>query len=121
MAQHNETGKKGEIAAANFLLKKGFEILAANYRFKKAEIDIIAKQNNVITFVEVKTRSTDFFGFPEEFVDKKKQQLIAKAAAQFIEENKILGELRFDIISVIETKEQLEIRHIEDAFFPIGE
>lgn len=121
MAQHNETGKKGEIAAANFLTEKGFEILATNYRFKKAEVDIIAKQKSKIVFVEVKTRSSEMFGFPEEFVHKKKQQLIAKAAAQYIEENKIESELRFDIISVIETKNQLEIRHIEDAFFPIGD
>ena len=72
MALHNETGKQGEVAAANLLRSKGFEVLVTNYRFQKAEIDIIAILQSTVVFVEVKTRSSEKFGFPEEAVHKKK-------------------------------------------------
>lgn len=119
MAVHNETGKKGEVAAANFLRSKGFEVLATNYRFHKAEIDIIASKDNLLVFVEVKTRSTNWFGFPEQSVDKKKQQLISLAATNYIEENKITTEIRFDVISLTKSASGFDIHHIEDAFFSV--
>ena len=121
MALHNETGKQGEVAAANLLRSKGFEVLVTNYRFQKAEIDIIATLQGTVVFVEVKTRSSEKFGFPEEAVHKKKQQLMALAAAHFMEEHKLSGEIRFDVISVYKTPHHLHLHHIEDAFFPIAE
>ncbi|MEN8187811.1 MAG: YraN family protein, partial [Bacteroidota bacterium] len=73
MAQHNELGKKGEDLAVEFLIKNGFEILDRNWRFKKAEIDIIAQKDDLLVMAEVKTRSTDFFGDPQEFIKPKQK------------------------------------------------
>lgn len=119
MAQHNDLGKSGEEIAAAFLLKKGHAILARNYRFQKAEIDIVSKVNNLIVFTEVKTRSSKKFGEPEEAINHKKQQLLCNAASNYMDENNLKGEVRFDIISIIQSKHQQEIYHIEDAFFPV--
>ena len=72
MANHNELGKKGEEFAIDFLVKAGYKILEKNYRFQKAEVDIIALKGLVLAIVEVKTRSTDYFGNPQDFVNPKK-------------------------------------------------
>lgn len=119
MAKHIETGKEGEIAAVNFLRSKGFEIVATNFRYQKAEIDIIAFCNNTLVFVEVKTRSNISYGFPEEFVNKKKQQLMAQTAAFYLEEHNLSCEVRFDVISIHKTPTGLVLHHFQDAFFPI--
>ncbi|MBC7425541.1 MAG: YraN family protein [Bacteroidia bacterium] len=119
MARHNDTGKNGETAAAIYLQKKGYTILELGYRAGRAEIDIIAKIGNDIVFVEVKTRSTVFFGLPEEFVTKTKQKLIQKAADAYLLKNNIVEEsARFDIISVLKGEIEDEIYHMEDAFWP---
>lgn len=114
-------GSIGENIASNYLLKKGYKIIDRNYRFKRGEIDIIAKIENRYIFVEVKTRSRKDFGNPEDFVDKRKQKEIIKAAEAFLEEQFHDGEIRFDIISVEiqENGKPPTIYHIEDAFFPI--
>lgn len=117
MASHNELGKQGEDAAVEFLLNNGHEILVRNYRFKKAEVDIISKHGKHIVFTEVKTRSNDAFGHPEEFVDKKKRLLMKNAADEFMHQQKLDAEIRFDIISVSNEKRELKIYHIQDAFF----
>jgi putative endonuclease len=118
MAQHNETGDLGEELAAQYLSKNGYEIVATNWRYKKAEIDIIAEKDNLIVIVEVKTRSTNQFGDPEVFVTMSKQRLIVKAAHAYIVENDIEKEARFDIISVLLKGSAHEINHIEEAFYP---
>jgi putative endonuclease len=118
MAEHNELGKKGEALAVDFLTQKGYDILSTNYRFKHLEIDIIAKNNSQIVFVEVKTRQTSFLAGPEETVTKSKQKLIIKAANQYIIENEIDEESRFDIISIILNNNTKSIEHLEDAFYP---
>lgn len=118
MAKHNITGKEGEEFAAAYLKAKGYQIIEMNKRFGKAEIDIIAKIGNEYVFVEVKTRSSDYFGFPEEAIDKRKIKLMGKAAEQFgLEKNDDL-EIRFDMISLVLGKDKHDIIHIEDAFFP---
>ena len=76
MAQHNDLGKIGEQLAVEYLEAKGYEIVTRNYVFQKAEIDIIAKHDNQIICVEVKTRNSDFFGDPQEFVTKSKIKLL---------------------------------------------
>ncbi|MBU2045314.1 MAG: YraN family protein, partial [Bacteroidetes bacterium] len=76
MATHNDDGKKAEVIAKIYLEEKGFEILDENWTFGKAEVDLIAYQNKTIIFIEVKARSGNYFGEPEEFVDTKKQQLL---------------------------------------------
>ncbi|NUM32437.1 MAG: YraN family protein [Bacteroidetes bacterium] len=118
MTEKSITGKKGEEAAVEYLIKKGYQIISTNKRFGKAEIDIIAKKDTEIVFVEVKTRTSDFFGFPEEFVTDKKIEMMSKAAEQFIEQNSSFTEIRFDIISVIFKNDKYQITHIEDAFTP---
>ena len=118
MADHNEKGHAGEKLAVQFLKKEGYQILETNWRFRKAEIDIIAQKDEYILFVEVKTRSTTNFGSPELFVDRKKQQLIIIAANAYLQEKGIDKEGRFDIVGVLLTKGKYEIRHIEEAFYP---
>ena len=119
MAQHNELGRKGEEIAVDFIRKKGYSILETNWRHRKAEIDIIAKMDEVLIFIEVKSRSTDYFGRPETFVDAKKQQLIADAASVYMEEIGHEWEVRFDIISVLFHNEAYQsVDHLKDAFFP---
>ena len=72
MAQHNELGKKGEQLAVDYLIKKGYDIVERNYRFDKAEVDIIASLKDTLAIVEVKTRSTIDFGNPQDFVNRNK-------------------------------------------------
>lgn len=117
MANHNILGKNGEAKAKAFLEEKGYLILGQNLIFGKAEIDILALYNKLLVVVEVKTRSTNDFGEPEEFVSQKKQELLATAIEEYIEENKLENEVRFDIISVVVNDKSSKINHIENAFF----
>ena len=73
MAEHNETGTKGEELASDFLKNKGYTILETNYRLNHLEADIIAKISNTLVVAEVKTRKSNYFGEPETFVNKQKQ------------------------------------------------
>lgn len=117
MASHNDLGKKAEDLAAEFLIKSGYKILVRNFRYQKAEIDIIAEKENLIIITEVKARSTDAFMLPQEAVNKRKISLIVSAANHFIEEFNKNQEVRFDIISVLTNeKGKLIIEHIVDAF-----
>jgi len=117
MADHNEFGKIAEDLAVDFLIKNQYKILARNFRYLKAEVDIIAETENQIVIVEVKARNTDAFLEPQEAVNKKKIKLLISASNYFIEENNIDKEVRFDIISVLPNKQKtLEIHHIIDAF-----
>ena len=118
MADHNEFGKLAEELAESFLVEKNYKILAKNYRYLKAEIDIIAQFENQIVIVEVKARATDAFMLPQEAINKKKIRLIVSAANEFLETNNIELETRFDVISVLPNeKGKLEITHIENAFY----
>jgi len=117
MASHNDLGKKAEDLAAEFLIKSGYKILVRNFRYQKAEIDIIAEKENLIIITEVKARSTDAFMLPQEAVNKRKISLIVSAANHFMEEFNKNQEVRFDIISVLPNeKGKLIIEHIVDAF-----
>ena len=90
---------------------KGLETLDSNY-------DIICKFDDTLIFVEVKTRSTDFFGQPEEFVTSHKEDLMSDAAAVYCESVEHEWAIRFDIISIVLKKTAPVIQHFEDAFFP---
>lgn len=117
MATHNDLGKKGEDLAVEYLQKNGYKILARNFRFQKAEIDIVAEKDNLIVVVEVKARSTDAFMLPQEAVTKTKIKLIVSAANRYLEEFNKNQEVRFDIISALpDEKGNLTIEHIENAF-----
>lgn len=116
---HTEIGKVGEEIAKEYLTQKGFTFLASNWRYSRAEVDLIFLDDSIVVFVEVKLRSSDYFGRPEAFVDKKKQKLLASAAAVFCERNNYPGEIRFDVISIVQhSNGQNQITHIQDAFFP---
>lgn len=120
MAGHNDLGKKGEALAGSYLVANGYEIIAKNWTYGKAEIDLIAYLNGTIIFVEVKARSSVAFGHPEEFVDGTKQKLMNQAANAYIEQMNHQGEIRFDIVSILFNQQQhYTINHIEDAFWPI--
>lgn len=102
--------------ACKFLEEAGYAILEKNYRYKRAEVDIIASKEKLLIFVEVKTRSDNRYGEPEDFVSDKKAALIINAADHFIYENNWLNDIRFDIISVT-TLPEIVIKHFEDAFY----
>ena len=118
MAFHNELGHQGEQEAIAHLRKKGYSILVCNYRYQKFEIDIIASKNDVLAIVEVKTRSSEYYGDPLESVDKKKEKMIAIAADHYVEQNDLDVEVRYDLISVIIRNGKSVVEHIEDAFYP---
>jgi putative endonuclease len=117
MAEHNDLGKFGEELAVDFLEKNGYEILETNWVFDKAEIDIIAQKNEILAVVEVKTRSSLDFGLPQEFVKPKKIQLLLKAVNEYITQNDLDVEVRFDIIAIHKEGENFNIEHIEEAFY----
>ena len=116
MAEHNELGKKGEQLAADFLAKKGYEIVAQNFRYQKAEVDIIARKENVLAVIEVKTRSTPDFGDPQNFLKQKQINLLVKAIDHFVNEHQLDVNVRFDIVAIIKNKAGTRIEHLEDAF-----
>ena len=114
MARHNVLGKEGEERAAVYLQQSGYTICHKNYRYKRGEIDIIAKKDETIVFVEVKLRSKSKFGNPEEFVSPQKIELIRAAAENYIYEINWKGNIRFDIISI---NPGIECLQLKDAFY----
>ena len=119
MAIQQDIGNKGEEIAKAFLEKKGYEILATNWRYSRAEIDIIAQDGDNLVFVEVKTRSSSYFGAPAAFVTPKKETFMAHAASAYMEEIDYEDEIRFDVIGILLLKGKApKIEHYEDAFFP---
>jgi putative endonuclease len=117
MSDKIKKGKKGEDMAARFLMDKGFEIIERNYRYKQSEIDLIVKKDNWLIFVEVKLRSSDAYGYPEDFVDYKKAKNVIDGAEQYTYENDWQGNVRYDIVSIRLLKDKTEIVQIEDAFY----
>jgi putative endonuclease len=115
-APHLKTGAEGELAALDFLQKKGYHILQTNYKCRMGEIDIIALDGKVIVFVEVKTRGSKGFGWPEEAVNKAKQKKITLTAEEFLAEKDLHDEIRFDIISILNYPAGKRIEHFKDAF-----
>lgn len=117
MAEHNEFGKIAEELAASYLTDKGYKILVRNYRFQRAEIDLIAEFENKIIIVEVKARGNDIFMEPQEAVTKAKIKLLVRTADHYMDETNGAQEVRFDIVAVLRDKKgQLQITHLEDAF-----
>lgn len=106
--------------AADFLQSKGFVIKHRNFRIGRAEVDIIAEHDNQVVFVEVKTRHGKKFGMPEEFVSQRQEKTLFDAAETYCTENQIDTGIRFDIVSIIIEKNETEITHFEDAFWPMA-
>jgi putative endonuclease len=119
MAVHLELGRRGESLAKTHLENAGYEILDENWTHGKAEVDLIAYKDKVIIFAEVKTRTGNAFGEPEDFVDERKQKLLVSAADEYIYLMDHQGDVRFDIISILFDKQaNYTLKHIEDAFWP---
>ena len=110
-------GNQGEDLAVAHLQKQGYTILARNFYYQKAEIDIIAKKEDMLVVVEVKWRKSDVHGAPHEFVTPKKRKLMARAAEYYIQKFDWQGETRFDIISIVGTAQHHTLEHIESAFY----
>ncbi|MBC7383844.1 MAG: YraN family protein [Bacteroidia bacterium] len=117
-SQNKETGKLGEDLAANFLAKKGYQILERNFSSGNVEIDIVCSHQQQIIFVEVKARFNAFIE-PEKAVGLAKQKNIARGADAYLNRNKIILPIRFDIISINFFNGKIDIAHFEDAFYPI--
>ena len=109
MAKHNELGKKGEQLAKDFLTEKGYTILETNLRVGRNEIDILAYHNNYLVAVEVKTRTSNFFGNPEEFVSNSQITNIKKVLNIYVDDNEIDNEIRIDVVSVLFLNNKIEL------------
>lgn len=118
MASHNDLGKQGEEMAVAHLRSNGYQILETNWRFGKEEIDIISRIGDDLAIIEVKTRNSDFFGDPQEFVSKSKQKHLIRAAHAYVEKHNLDVEVRFDVIGIIINQNQTRLEHIEAAFMP---
>lgn len=112
-------GREGENRAANYLIQNNYQIIERNWRFKHLEIDIIAKCEDTLVFVEVKTRSSQTFCDPIESITSKKKYNLARAAQAYMQFVNYNQEIRFDIILIVSNsqKNTYEIEHIEDAFW----
>lgn len=118
MSRQKTLGQFGEDCASKFLESRGYEIIARNFRIRSAEIDIIARADDVIVFVEVKARSSIRYGLPAEAVDFRKRLKIIKAAGVFLQkENFCDCACRFDVVEIFFAGERVEeIHHIKNAF-----
>ncbi len=117
MADHNDFGKLAEDLSVEYLQKNGYTILERNFRWQKAEIDIIAEFENQIIIIEVKARANDHFMEPQEAVKPGKIRSIVKAADYFMSAKNLQKEVRFDIVSVLKNPDgSLQITHLPDAF-----
>jgi len=111
-------GKFGEREAKGYLEAQGYRILETNWRHKRWEVDIIAKDGDVLAFVEVKSRTSAAFGEPASFVDRKKQENLLKAARTYLNISGHTGDIRFDIVSVlVRGGRETSIELIKDAFW----
>ncbi len=119
MARHNDTGSRGEALAEAHLTAAGYTILHRNWRSGRKEVDLIAQRADELVFVEVKTRTSAGFGWPEEAVDARKQQHFREAGEAFLLDHPQYPTLRFDIIAVLLDREGIlvELIHYEGAFW----
>ena len=119
MNDNQKTGTEGESRAVEHLRSLGYEILETNWRFGQEEIDIIARDKDFLVVAEVKTRSSNYFGEPEAFVNKQKQRHLIKAAGAYIDKHNLNLEVRFDIVSVLKSGDNYKVQHISNAFYPL--
>ena len=114
-----EIGLLGEETAVNLLINKGYELVERNFRAGHLEVDIIAKIDIFLVFVEVKTRDENFLYSPESAVNRRKQSNIIRAARYYITSKHRTEEARLDVITVLHKGGQVtDIKHYERAYFP---
>ena len=118
MNNNRATGNKGEQMAATYLTQSGYTILACNWRHKHWEVDIIAFKENRLHFIEIKTRTSDKFGNPEESIDKKKMQNLRNAAEEYLYLNPQWKYVQFDVLAIsMYYNKPVEFFLIEDVYF----
>lgn len=113
----HDLGIRGEDLACSHLLSNGYTILERNWRFQKAEIDVLATKDGILAVIEVKTRSTKAFGDPEEFISRNKIQLLRKAANAYVNIKRLNLDVRFDYIGIVIERNRHKISHHKDACF----
>ncbi len=113
-----EFGKSCEELAGRFLKDQGYTIVERNFQTKLGEIDIVAKKDNYLVFVEVKARRSQNYGLPQEAVTTKKQAVIKKVAQAFLQKNGLEHKMmRFDVIAITFSNQgQPKVEHIPFAF-----
>ena len=116
MIEPHELGRLGEELAVEYLIKKGYQILERNWRSGHKEVDIIALDDTTLVIVEVKTRKSDDYGYPDIAVGITKQRMLVWAADAYVRFKKLNVDVRFDIIAIVITDDEPKIEHIEDAF-----
>lgn len=117
MAKHNVLGIEGETLAAKWLVDKGYTLLHRNWRHSHYEIDIIGYLDNVLHFIEVKTRRSKKFGAPEESVDNKKIMNLMKAGDEFQHQFPQWKRVQYDVLSImIEPNGTTDYFYIEDVY-----
>lgn len=110
-------GPRGEAIAVRYLRTRGYQILERNFRYKQAEVDIIATDEQFLVLVEVKSRTSLWFGAPEAAINVQKIEQLCLAAGHYQEKHDIRKEIRFDVITVHFPKDKTaRLRHIQDAF-----
>ncbi len=118
MSAHLDTGRRGEDLAARLLQQKGYELVARNFRAGRGEIDLIVRKENLLVFVEVKTRTNLRFGMPEAAVSPRKAALVVQAADAYIFANDWKENIRFDVVAVVFSRgQEPDVAHFEDAFY----
>ena len=120
MAEHNKIGEGGEDIARRYLEQRGYLILETNWRCGHLEADLIAFKDDRIVFVEVKTRSGEDYGEPEDFVDRKKQRAYIRLANAYMLQKNRDEEARFDIVAILQGKDGVAVKHLIDAYTTIG-
>ncbi len=119
MTVHLDIGKKGENIAIDYLQESGLTILERNWRWKRAEIDILAMDGDTLVIYEVKTRSYDYYGAPDSFVDDKKLNLLLDAGTQYAIKINHNWAIRIDLIGILLNADGgFTLNHIKDAYFP---
>jgi putative endonuclease len=110
-------GATGEQAAVTFLESRGWTVVARNFRTREGELDVVAQRNDLVAFIEVKTRRSRRFGRPAEAVTLIKQDRIRTLARRWLNQSGLHARvLRFDVIEVDERDGRMSIRHLEGAF-----
>ena len=116
MLDRKYIGNKGEDYAVSFLFANGYDVLQKSFRFGRGEIDIIARKDDVLIFIEVKTRKNADFGYPETFVSESQQERRHRAAEEYVIQKEWHGHIRFDIIAILWDGTEPTLDYFEDAF-----
>ena len=118
MGKHNEFGKEGEQIAVEFLLEKGYTVHYRNFRYQKAEIDIIAQKKDILAVVEVRARSANYIMPIAATITQKKKLLLIRGADHYVTSRKLSDiEVRFDVITILKNEKVFKIEHLESAFY----